>query len=183
MTKGHVLNFEINALIVPNEVDADSAAQQLREADPMRFVWGFESSPASTSVIGAEEERSPWEDDRLSELSDLAAVGALEGRWASSSAEDQERFRAAVRWSAERWLDAVVRICRDEDHWFEASLATWMQLESGGRLLLSPQDSDGFNSDSIYGDLFVEGRGRYASLAAAAGIRFVDLDDLRVDVR
>lgn len=183
MMKGHVLNFEINALVVPSGIDADAAARLLRESDPMLFVWGFESSPASSAVIGAEEERSPWEDDRLNELSDLAVEGVLASRWASLSAEDQERFRAAVRWSAERWLDAVVRICRAEDRSFEASLATWVTLESGDRLLLAPQDSDGFNSDSIYGDLFVEGQGRYSSLAAAAGIRFVDLDDLRVELR
>lgn len=178
-----MLNFEINALVVPSGIDADAAAELLRESDPMLFVWGFESSPASSAVIGAEEDRSPWEDDRLSELSDLAAEGVLESRWVSLSADDQERFRAAVRWSAERWLEAVVRICRDEDRWFEASIATWVPLESGGRLLLAPQDSDGFNSDSIYGDLFVEGRGRYASLARAAGIDFLDLDQLRIDVR
>lgn len=177
------MNLEINALVVRGAVDVDAGLRLIRDMDPMSFVWGFDGSPSDAAEIGTEEAQSPWEHDRMIELSDLAADGYLEDRWSSIGADDKERFRSAVRWSAERWFDAVVRICRQEDRWFESSVATWVPLESGGRLLLAPQDSDAFDSDALYGDLFVEGQGRYASLAAASGIEFLDLSDLKFDVR
>jgi hypothetical protein len=155
------VNLEIYALVVPGALDLEAARRVIRDVDPMDLVWGFDGSPGGAAVIGAEEQSSPWEDDRMIELSDFAADGALEGQWNSISADEQERFRSAVRWSAERWLEAVIQICRQEDRWFETSRATWVQLDSGGRLLLCPQNSDGFDQDALYGDLFVEGNGRY----------------------
>lgn len=176
------MNMDINILVVRGDLDGEAGHRRIRDADPMDFVWGFEGTPGGITVIGAEALASPWEAPDLSMLSRCDTGGALESAWEASATAVQEQFRAAVRWSAERWLEAILRVARQEDRWFETSLATWIPLNSGGRLLVAPQNSDGFDSDALYGDLFVEGRNRFASVAAAVGIEFPALEALRIDV-
>lgn len=176
------MNMEINILVVRGDLDGEAGLRRIRDADPMDFVWGFEGTPGGITVIEAETHASPWEVPELSLLSQSETGGPLESAWKASATAVQERFRAAVRWSAERWLEAILRVARQEDRWFESSLATWVPLSSGGRLLVAPQNSDGFDSDALYGDLFVEGRNRFASVAAAVGIEFPPLEALRIDV-
>ncbi len=182
------MNLELNLLHVPAVVDLARGLEIIRNSDVMDFVWGFEGSPGSTATIGHEDVRDPWESPSLAHLSDAfsafdaSSSYARKQAWNDATADIQEEFRAAVRWSAERWAESIARVAQREDQWFENSVATWFPVTGSGALLIAPQNSDGFDSDSLYGDLFVEARGRYATVAAAMGIRAVHIDDLRIEV-
>jgi hypothetical protein len=182
------MNLELNLLHVPATVDLARGLEIIRNSDVMDFVWGFEGSPGSTATIGHEDAPNPWESPSLAQLSeafrafDASSSSAREQAWNDATAENQEEFRAAVRWSAERWAESIARVAERKDQWFENSVATWFTVTGSGLLLVAPQNSDGFDSDSLYGDLFVEARGRYATVAAAMGIRAVDIDDVRIEV-
>jgi hypothetical protein len=182
--------MELNLLHVPGPVDLDRALAVISSADPMDFVWDFEGSPGGAALIGHEGLQDPWESPQITPLAEAASsyspderVGSrFEAAWDRTAEEVRNEFRGAVRWSAARWAESISLVARRQDDWFENHIATWFPVASGGALLIAPQNSSGFDSDSLYGDLFVEARGRYSTVSAAMGIRALPAEAVRLDV-
>jgi len=184
------MHMEINLLHVPGPVDLEQGRSVIRSTDPMDFLWGFDGSPGGAALIGHEDLRSPWESSLLEGLAEAAesysaeerAGSMFEAAWNGAAEQLRDEFRSAVQWSAERWAESIALVATHRDTWFENSIATWIPVVSGGELLIAPQNSAGFDSDSLYGDLFVEARGRYSTVAAAMGIRALAVKETRLEV-
>jgi hypothetical protein len=184
------MHMELNLLHVPGPVDLERGRAVISSTDPMDFVWTFDGSPGGAALIGHEDLRSPWESSSLEALAEAAESYSAEERadsmfevaWNGAAEQLRDEFRGAVRWSAGRWAESIALVASHRDKWFESDIATWIPVVSGGELLIAPQNSAGFDSDSLYGDLFVEAQGRYSTVAAAMGIRALAVEEIRLDV-
>lgn len=174
------MDLQINSIYLSSEaLDVESGQREIEDLGPDGLV----AAAPQVNILGfgwvrpGDEVETPWASDReltafMGDVLHPAFDTSLETLQALELSYPQvaDRYRGYIRQSALRWLDNLAILASGQDRSFESRLAERIGVESGGTLLLAPENfSANLTLSTIYGDIIGAADAAFPTVAAAAG--------------